>query len=329
MKSDRPDAAPMDTTVLLLSTDGAANLRFSLPRAIDQDGARVVVVDNASSDATGKLAHDHGVECIRFERRRSYAQAINAALAALDGEAVLLLNADCFLAPGFLGAARPRLREHGVGSVSPKLLRARGPEPEARMNRIDAVGIYMHRSRKNLLAGHGRRLPAFDSPAEVFGPDGAAALYRRETLEDCAIEGSVLDEDLEKMGTDVDLAWRARQLGWRSVYEPRAVAWHIRSYRPSTRRRMPERERRLVFRNRYLMMLKNDSWRALARDLPHVALYELLLLGYVLAGERPLLRGYLEAAQLAPAALRKRAALQGRAAGRRMPGTPLDLEPRP
>jgi GT2 family glycosyltransferase len=303
---------PVDTTILIVSADEAANLRHSLPLALAQDGGRVVVVDNGSSDATADLARAHGVDRIDLERRVSYAEALNAGLRATDGNAVLILNADCFLAPGFLAAARARLQEPGVGSVAPKLIRTQGPSPAARLDRIDAVGIYMHRSRKNVLAGHGRPLPAFDVPGEVFGADGAAALYRRETLDDCAAGGAVLDEDLESLGVDVDLAWRAALLGWRCVYEPRAVAWHIRSFRPSTRRLIPERNRRLVFRNRYLMIAKNDALRDLVKDLPWIAAYELLALGFAVAREPHLLRGYLEAARLMPAARRRRAALRAR-----------------
>jgi GT2 family glycosyltransferase len=307
----------VDTTILLLSADEAANLRHSLPLALGQEGTRVVVVDNASTDATPELARKHSVERIGLERRVSYAEAMNAGLRATDGDAVLLLNADCFLTPGFLAAARQRLEEPGVGSVAPKLIRAQGASPDASLDRIDAVGIYMHRSRKNLLAGHGRPLPAFDSPGEVFGADGAAALYRRQTLEECAVEGSFLDEDFESLACDVDLAWRAARLGWRCVYEPHAVALHIRRYRPSTRWLIPERDRRLVFRNRYLMIAKNDAGRDLLRDLPWIAAYELLVLGYALARERHLVRGYVEAARLLPGAIRSRAAL--RAARRERP----------
>ena len=318
----------VDTTILLVSADEAANLRHSLPLALAQDGARVVVVDNASTDATAEVAREHGAERIGLERRVSYAAALNAGLRAVDGDAVLLLNADCFLAPDFLAAARPRLDEPGVGSVAPKLIRTSGPAPESRLDRIDAVGIYMHRSRKNLLAGHDRPLPAFERPAEVFGADGAAALYRRETLDDCAVAGAVFDEDLESLATDVDLAWRAAVLGWRCVYEPRAVAWHIRTFRPSTRRALPERGRRLVFRNRYLLIAKNDRPRDLLRDLPWILAYELLALGFALVRERHLLGGYADAARLLPAAARRRGALRGRTRGGARPATRFNALPR-
>ena len=39
-------------------------------------------------------------------------------------------------------------------------------------------------------------------------------------------------------------------MGWRCVYEPGAVAYHMRRYSPSTRGRMPDWQRMVQFRNR-------------------------------------------------------------------------------
>lgn len=300
------------TTVLFLCTDEADDLRASLPAVRVQPGAEIVVVDNASTDDTGEIARNHGVEYLRLERRHTYCQALNVALAKTGGDAVLLLNPDCFLTPGFLAAARPRLEEDRVGAVAPKLLRTLGPEPSRRLSVIDSVGIFMHRCRKNLLQGHDRALPVYDVPAEVFGADGAAALYRREMLEDCAEGGAIFDEDFEQWASDVDLAWRARLLGWRCVYEPAAVAYHVRGYRPATRNAMPVRARRLVLQNRYLMMAKNDTVRDLLPDLHLIALYEALALGYVLLRDWKVLGAYVDALRLLGRARRKGVAIQAR-----------------
>src|SRR5205085_4524196 len=122
------------------------------------------------------------------------AAAVNAAIERTDGDAVLLLNADCFLAPGSLDRMLERLAEDGVGSVAPKLVRASGPA--APLGEIDAAGMYVDRRRKNGLTGFGQPPERFEQPCDVFGADGAAALYRRATLEDCALRGrEVLDED--------------------------------------------------------------------------------------------------------------------------------------
>lgn len=314
------------TTVLVMSWDEAHLLRHSLPAAARQDGAELVVADNASSDDTAAVAAEHGAEHLRIEPRRSYAAATNEALRRTGGDAVLLLNADCFLEEGFLAAARPRLDEPGVGSVAPKLLRTLGPDPRERLDAIDAAGMVVDRRRKNTLVGHGRPSLAYDRPGSAFGADGAAALYRRETLEDCAIGGEVLDEDMERWATDVDLAWRARTLGWSCAYEPGAVAYHVRTYSPSTRDGLPAGDRRMQFRNRYLMMAKNDTPTAFARDLHRIAAYELAALGWALMAERHLLGAYREATRLLPGARRRRRALAVRRTGRGAARAPLGLE---
>ena len=308
------------TTVLMLSVDEAHLLEHSLPAAAAQPGAEVLVIDNACNDSTRSVAEAHGARVLGLRERGSYAAAINRAIVATEGEAVLLLNADCVLDPGFLRAARPRLAQRGVGSVAPRLLRSTGMRAEDRLDRLDAAGMVVDRRRKNALVGHDEAASRYLEAAEVFGGDGACVLYRREALEACAVGGEVLDEDLELWASDVDLAWRARLLGWRCMYEPRSVAWHMRFYSPRTRDSLPEAHRRLQFRNRLLMIAKNDSWADLRRDLHRIALYEVLALGHVLLRERHLLRAYGAAARGLPAARRRRAVVQAkRAPGVRPP----------
>jgi GT2 family glycosyltransferase len=319
----------VSTTILLIAQDRAADLRFSLPAAMAQPGAEVVVIDNASTDATPELVREHGARHLRLDERVSWAAANNAGIAATGGDAVLLLNADCFLEPGFLGAARPRLDEPGVGMVAPKLIRTAGGSPSDRIDAIDCVGMVVDRRRKNNLAGHGRPSLAYEQPGPCFGPDGAAALYRRELLDDCAVGGPPLDEDFEKWAADVDLAWRAQLLGWGCVYEPGAVAYHVRSYSPSTRAGVPQRDRLVQFRNRYLMMVKNDTLQDVHRDVHRIAAYELVALAYALLRERHLLRGYRDVARMLPAAREKRRLIQARRGERAAVRAPFGLELQP
>ncbi|MDX6676676.1 MAG: hypothetical protein QOE31_728 [Solirubrobacteraceae bacterium] len=308
------------TTVLVLSVDEAPLLEQSLPAAVAQPGADVLVIDNACTDATRTVAQAAGARVLGLRERVSYAAAINAGILASEGEAVLLLNADCVLDAGFLEAASERLEGRFVGSVAPRLIRATGMAPNERLDVLDAAGMVVDRRRKNTLVGHNEPASSYAHAAEVFGGDGACVLYRREVLVACAVGGEVLDENLELWASDVDLAWRARLLGWRCMYEPRAVAWHVRFYSPSTRSGLPEAHRRLQFRNRLLMMAKNDSWTDLRGDLHRIAFYELLAIGHVLLRERHLLRAYGEALRALPAARRRRRVVQAqRAAGVRPP----------
>jgi GT2 family glycosyltransferase len=312
------------TDILLISTDRASEVRHSLPAALDQPGARVTVIDNACTDETAQLAADRGARVLRLDRRLSWCAANNAAIAATDADEVLLLNADCFLAPDFLARMRPRLWEPEIGAVAPKLVRAAGPDRS--LEEIDTAGLILDRRRKNNLIGHGAPAQRYSVPGLCFGADGAAALFRREALRDCAIDGHPLDEDFEKYASDVDLAWRAQLLGWRCAYEPSATALHIRSYSPSTRARVSAADRRMQFRNRYLMMIKNETRPGLLRDGAFIAAYEVLALGHVLMRERELLGGYREAARLARRAWAQRRQIQAR---RRVATPPFGLRPAP
>jgi GT2 family glycosyltransferase len=319
----------MKVAAPVISTNEGELLRHALPTVLDQEDVEVMVLDNASEDSTADVARELGVRCVRVDERQSFCRATNLALREVDGEAVLFMQPDCFLTPGFVASAVRRLEQDGVGSVAPKLVRTEGPRPEQRLDAIDTAGMVVDRRRKNGLVGHGRPALAFDRPAEAFGADGAVALYRRETLDDCAVDGQVFDEDLVTWGSDADLAWRARALGWRCAYEPSAVAYHVRRYSPTTRGEMPKWDRMMQFRNRYLMMVKNDPLGALARDLPRIAAYEAAALGYALLVERHLLRGYVEAARLAPRMRQKRLALQRLRRERGAPVVPYGLEPTP
>jgi GT2 family glycosyltransferase len=291
----------------MLSVDEAHLLERSLPAAAAQD-AEVVVIDNACSDHTATLCEQHGARRVALRERHSYAAAINAGLAATSGPAVLLLNADCVLAPGFIAAARPRLDEPRVGSVAPLLLRASGMGEPDRTDTVDAAGMTIDRRGKNSLVGHGEPRAQHERPREVFGGDGACVLYRREALNAVAVGAEVLDEDMALWASDADLAWRVRNAGWRCVYEPQAVAWHVRFYSPGNRPLVAPEHRRLQFRNRLLMLAKNESGRGFVMNAPFILGYEVLALGHALLRERTLLRGYVEAWRLLGAARSRRRA---------------------
>lgn len=300
-----------DVEILLICQDEAGLVGPAVAAARAQVGVDAVVVGIANGPRPGLLEELRSAgpdRIVEHPVERTYAVAYNEALAQTTAPAVLTLNADCFLDPGFCAAALDALEGDRVGSVQGKLLRATGPGPGGRTDTVDSVGIRMNRFHRNTIAGHGEPAEAFTRPGPVFGPDGAAAVYRREMLEEISVGGEFLDASMESYGTDVDLAWRARLHGWRSVFEPGAVAYHVRTYSPSTRASVDPQLLRLQFRNRYLMMLKNETGGTLLRHLPAIAAFEVAAVGHALVRERFLLAGYREALRLAPGAIRRRRA---------------------
>ncbi len=315
---------------VILSSDEAGRLDAALAATAGQGFDTGLVIDNASSDHTAEVAARHGVAALRLDRRVPYTEAMNAGLSALldaepRPEVIALLQADTFVGPGYLDACLYALAGRSdVGSVAPKLIRTTGPGVDERLEVIDAAAMTFDRRRKNHLVGHGAPAQAYGRPAEVFGADGAAAVWRSGALVDCAIEGHIFDENLPGWGCDADLAWRAQLLGWHAVYAPAAVVYHVRTYSPTTRAAARPEDRATQFRNRLLMIVKNDSLAELWRDGLALLGYEGLALGYALVREHELLGGYREFRARLPEARRHRRLIRTRRVVRR---APFGLEP--
>ena len=338
-RSDRrrlPRAGRVKVAVPIVSTDEGELLRRCLPAVLAQPDVDVVVCDNASADSTAEVAREHGVRCVRFEQRLDFARAMNAALARgrrRRGAARCSPTASSRRA-----SSRPR----GRGSPSPTWARSRRSSC-GRRARTRPTGSTCSTPPAWSWTGGARTASSATGaprwrttrPARRSAPTARSRCtgVRRSTT--ARSTGRSSTRTSSAWASDADLAWRVRLLGWRCAYEPRALAFHIRAYSPSTRARMPEPDRRMQFRNRYLMIAKNDPWPGPAARPPAHRAYELLALGHALLRERHLLRGYVEAARLLPRMARKRRELQrrrrelaARPAGAAS-AIPYALEPRP
>jgi GT2 family glycosyltransferase len=184
----------------------------------------VVVVDNGSRDGSREwFQAQDDVRVIANPDNRGFSVAVNQGLRDTSGRYVLLCNLDVELDPHFVAAAVARAESDSeIGSVGGRLRQPGG-------GRLDSTGHLLYRSgwvtnRDQGTLDDGRHL----RPEEVFGVSAAAALYRRQMLEDVALNGEVLCEDFFAYLEDVDLDWRARWRGWRAWYEPAATAVHRR-----------------------------------------------------------------------------------------------------
>jgi GT2 family glycosyltransferase len=249
-------------------------------------------VDNASGDRSADAIRARAPEAdlILNKRNEGYCVAHNQILRRARGDYYLPLNPDVVMQPEFVERmvsvmeSRPE-----CGSVNGKFwLPSEGPD-----RYLDSTGLFIDRSRHQYLRGHGQLDEGqFEVAGDIFGADGAAPLYRRQTLVEATVEGQVYDESYFGYHEDVDLAWRIRLLGWTSRYEPSATAVHDRSFKPGVRRPMPPKLRRLAVRNRYLTILKNEAPDDFRRDWWRILSYDARILGYILILEQTSLPAY-------------------------------------
>lgn len=274
-----------------------------------------IVVDNGSTDGSAEMAErEFGALVLRNRENLGFCAANNQGIAAARGEFIALLNNDAEAEAGWLtGLLAACTRAPDVGMAACKVLVWEDPA------RIDKVGHLIYPDGQNRGRGAGALdRGQFDREEEVLWPDGCAAMYRREMLEQ--IGG--FDEDLFAYGDDAELGLRARIAGWKCIYTPAAV---VRHHRGSTLGRDSERRLELIERNRALLALKLFPWSLLWLNPFYFAIR--LLAGAAAAGRgsgdtahfpgirgkwsmaRALLRGDLAALRLAPRMLRKRAAI--------------------
>ena len=276
----------------------------------------ISILDNASSDNTiSFLAARSGIRIICSAKNIGYAAAHNCLVDLTNSDFVLTLNPDVVLGPNYLAEIVAVLDSNSeLGSAAGCLLRVDNlaEMPEA----IDSTGLFMRPNRRQGLRFEGEPLANCpDQITLIFGPDGAAACYRRTMLDDIRLEGEVFDSDFFMHKEDIDACWRAQLRGWSAVFVPGAVAHHIRSFRPGQRQRVDAELRFYGVRNRYLLMLKNEQIPHLFRDLVPILWYDFRLLGYLVVFERSSLRALRSVWKVRSKMLIKRRVIQ---AGRRV-----------
>lgn len=241
---------------------------------------RIRIFDNASSDDTVDLLKDVAADVARSDENIGFAAAHNQLARTYPAQYLLFLNADTILEPDFVEELVQSLEdEPSAGSASGKLLRMDG-------RTIDSTGITMTRNQRHLDRGAGESDNGqYENPGPVFGPSGAAAMYRYVCLEDIAIEGAFFDEDFFAYREDADLAWRARLMGWQSLYVPRAVARHRRHVTPERRSGLSRIINRHSVKNRFLLRINNMTLGLYRRNFWPITFRDLAVVGYVFLWE--------------------------------------------
>jgi GT2 family glycosyltransferase len=264
----------------------------------------VLIIDNGSTDGTTEYVRQNYPQAgiLRNTRNLGFCRAHNQGLAHARAHLkpsggdplVLVTNPDVILEPDFLRNLVSEIdRWPSAGSAGGRILKAReenedGLRQVIKTDRIDTVGVLPFRSCRFADRGSGQtdRNDRYRQPEEIFGVSGCTALYRLKALTDAAYKDStVFDEDFFAYKEDVDLAWRLRLLGWKSVYAPDAVAYHFRTAaggeRPSPwqvikgRRGRSKMVNQLSARNHRLMLFKNLSVRNWLIQLPFIFGYGL------------------------------------------------------
>ncbi|MBA3327471.1 MAG: glycosyltransferase, partial [Solirubrobacterales bacterium] len=250
-------------SVLLVTYDSAAVITSTLVALSAQlrAGDEVVVVDNASRDDSAGVAA-RAAPAARIDRAAvnlGFAAGANRAAAQARGELLLFLNPDAEPAPGALEALRA-----GAGRWT--VWQALVTYPGGAV--VNTAGGELHPLGFAWSGRCDEPVVADDAPREVGFASGACLAVARADWQ--RLGG--FPEAFFMYCEDVDLSMRARLAGGRVGIEPAAVFEHAYVFERGTAKR------RLLERNRWLMLLRTYPARLLWPLLPVLALADLVLL---------------------------------------------------
>lgn len=207
----------------------------------------LIVVDNLSTDGSREWLESRSddLTLIANGGNAGYARALNQGARLARGEWLITSNVDLIVDAQCLEKLRQAtLAMGGTDMLAACTVRAGDP------GRLDTAGHIVYADGLTRGRGVGQPRENYAEAAEVFGPSGAFAAFRRELWE--RLGG--MDEDFFAYCEDADLAWRARLLGSRCMYVPGATVYHefSASYGRASALKMY-----LVERNRLWLAFKN------------------------------------------------------------------------
>jgi hypothetical protein len=211
----------------------------------------VIVVDNGSSDGSAEMVATEFPSCvlIRNENNRGFCAANNQGFAVARAPFFALLNNDAIAEPDWLSALLDVLQPRSSAAMAASKILV-----YEQRDKIDKAGHLIYPDGQNRGRGSGEiDHGQYDRVEEVAWPDGCAAMYRREMIEQ--IGG--FDEDFFAYADDAELGLRARIAGWTCVYNPAAVVYHRRGQTLGTG---SAARLRLIERNRILLAAKLFPW---------------------------------------------------------------------
>lgn len=242
--------------VVILNWNGAKLLEQFLPSVVAfSDEATIYVADNASTDASITVIKEQfpSVHIIYNDSNYGFAKGYNVALEQVEEEYYALVNSDIEVTKNWLAPILSIFEnEPEIGIIQPKILDFKNKEyfeyAGAAGGFIDKYGYPYCRGR--IFDTLEKDAQQYDDEREIFWSSGACLFIRKKLFKN--LNG--FDADFFAHQEEIDLCWRAFNLGYRAKYTSKSVVYHVGG---ATLNEGNPRKTFLNFRNSLLMLVKN------------------------------------------------------------------------
>ncbi|MGY2132745.1 glycosyltransferase family 2 protein [Hymenobacter sp. HD11105] len=248
--------------VVILNWNGRELLREFLPSVLaHSEGARIIVVDNASTDDSVEVLGGifPTVEVIRHPENLGFCAGYNQALNQIEASYYVLLNSDVAVTPSWLRPMVELLEQRPtIAACQPKLLAYADPTQfeyaGAGGGYLDRLGYPFCRGRlfETLETDHGQ----YNDTCPVAWASGACMLVRASAWHKLGGLDTAFFAHME----EIDLCWRFWNAGYEVWYQGNSTVYHVGG---GTLHKSNPRKTYLNFRNGLALLYKNTPQQEL------------------------------------------------------------------
>lgn len=228
----------------------------SLNRQNYQD-FEIIIVDNNSKDDSIEFTKKNfpEVRILKLKKNFGFAKAINEGVKIAKGKYLLFLNNDTEVDKNWITELVKCANSHPeVISVNSKLLNF------FKRNLIDGVGITINEvGQAKSIGWQEIDKNKFQKSFYILGATGGASLFKKDLF----IKIGMFDESYFMYSEEVDFAFRAQFLGYKSIYCPSAIVYH--KHKASAKKNMAKLEY-WQFRNMTQTIIKDFPTKILTKD---------------------------------------------------------------
>ena len=183
----------------------------------------ILVVDNISSDGSQKKCKEKfpDIKLIQNDKNLGYCGGNNIGIKQAKGKFIVILNPDTIVEPNCINELILAYNKFGEGLYQPKILSLNEE------NIIQSTGNMLHVFGFGFARDKGNKVEEKIEEIEEIGYASGTCLFTsREVIDKVGL----LDEFLFLYHDDLDLGWRAAQIGINSYYVPKSKIFHVESY---------------------------------------------------------------------------------------------------
>jgi len=187
------------------------------------DNFEIIIVDNASEDKSYRKCKEkfERTRIIENEKNLGYCEGNNIGIREAKGDYIVILNPDTIVESNCIEELISAYSKFGEGLYQPKILSLNEKQV------LQSTGNMLHIFGFGFAKDKGRKDGEGDEEIKKIGYASGTCLFTSRNVLD---KVGLLDSFLFLYHDDLDLGWRASQIGINSYYVPKSKIYHVESY---------------------------------------------------------------------------------------------------